>query len=285
MLSRVHAQLHEIRLDFHHAWLRGRERAALRRLGQVVAASEASGGNREVEELKAVVRGELARIEELAGESRASLDADRADVSAASSWVRPVVVVRGVCVRLVLRDRRAAIRRGLRSRYEAIGSLAAESTEFWYPLEREVTAVRSAMARLLAEREQRLAPFGDSAFPAWGARARGEVVAIGRAFAGQLRTHLLPKAPAVAGLLAGWWIANTYTTSHLSSALRSIGIGSGGTRVVSSSVYEAMSFWLPLLAAALCAYAGERVRAFYSAERMAEAGAGAEVGMVERREA
>jgi hypothetical protein len=27
-----------------------------------------------------------------------------------------------------------------------------------------------------------------------------------------------------------------------------------------------MSFWLPLLAAALCAYAGERVRGFYRVE-------------------
>jgi hypothetical protein len=61
----------------------------------------------------------------------------------------------------------------------------------------------------------------------------------------------------------GWWVANTYTDSHLRSTLRSIGIGTGGTRVVSSSTYEAMTFWLPLLAAALCAYAGERIGAFY----------------------
>lgn len=32
---------------------------------------------------------------------------------------------------------------------------------------------------------------------------------------------------------------------------------------MSSSTYEAMSFWLPLLAAALCAYLGERIGAFY----------------------
>jgi hypothetical protein len=89
------------------------------------------------------------------------------------------------------------------------------------------------------------------------------VASFGRVVGQQLRSHLLPKTPALAGLAVGWWIANTYTDSHLRSALRSIGIGSGGTRVVSSSTYEAMTFWLPLLAAALCAYAGERVRAFY----------------------
>jgi hypothetical protein len=43
------------------------------------------------------------------------------------------------------------------------------------------------------------------------------------------------------------------------SILRTVGIGSGGTHVVSGSTYRAMSFWLPLLAAALCAYIGERL--------------------------
>ena len=33
---------------------------------------------------------------------------------------------------------------------------------------------------------------------------------------------------------------------------------------MSSSTYEAMSFWLPLLAAALCAYLGERLAAYYT---------------------
>ncbi len=267
MLARVRAQLHELRLDLRHAWLRGRERAALRRLGEAVAASAASGGNPEVELRKAEIEVELARIETLKAESRASLEADRADMAAVAAWVQPVVVLRGMCVRLVLRHRRSAVRRELRPRYVALGALAAASAELWYPLEREVTAVRGELARLLAEREQRIAPFGGSAFPAWGARLRAESVQFGRALGLQLRSSLLPKTPALAGLAVGWWIANTYTDSHLSSALRSIGIGSGGTRVVGSSTLEAMSFWLPLLAAALCAYAGERIRTFYSDDR------------------
>ncbi len=266
MFSRVHAQLHEIRLDLRHAWLRGRERAALRRLGQAVMASPASGGSREIGRLKTEVQGELARIDALTEESRASLDADRADMSAASPWVRPVVAVRGVCVRLVLRDRRAGIRRAIGPRYDAIGKLASESAEFWYPLERELTAVRSEIARALAERERRVGRFGASALPAWSRRAGRVLIGFGRTVALQLRSHVLPKAPALAGLVVGWWIANTYTDSHLRSALRSIGLGSGGTRVVSSSTYEAMTFWLPLLAAALCAYAGERISAFYVAD-------------------
>jgi hypothetical protein len=265
MFARLHAQFHEVRLDLCRAWLRGRERAALRRLGQAVAASGASG-EEGVERLQSEIEGELARIEALAAESRTSLDSDRADLAVVASWVRPIVVLRGLCVRLVLRHRQAAIRRALRPRYEAVGGLAAASAEIQDPLEREVTAVRGELARVVAERERWVAPFGGTAFPGWAARARLETIGFGRAVRSQLRAHLLPKAPALAGLLVGWWIANTYTDSHLRSALRSIGIGSGGTRVVSSSTYEAMSFWLPLLAAALCAYAGERLRGLYRVE-------------------
>ena len=76
---------------------------------------------------------------------------------------------------------------------------------------------------------------------------------------GQLRSHLFPKAPALVGMAVGWWIANTYTDSRFRSALRSMGLASGGTHVVSGSTYRAMTFWLPLLSAALCAYIGERV--------------------------
>jgi hypothetical protein len=264
MLSRVQAQFHEVRLDLWHAWLRGRERAALRRLGEAVAASVVSGGDRQIEDGKGEIEKALANIESLKGESRASLDADRRDVAAVDPWIRPVVILRGICVRLVLRHRRSAVRRGLGPRYEALGGLAAASPHFWYPLEREVSAVRAELLGVLAERERRLAPFGGTAFPAWGARARSEATGFTRAVGNQLRSHLLPKAPALAGLAVGWWIANTYTDSHLRSTLRSIGIGSGGTRVVSSSTLEAMSFWLPLLAAALCAYAGERIRSFYA---------------------
>jgi hypothetical protein len=86
-----------------------------------------------------------------------------------------------------------------------------------------------------------------------------EASRFGRAFWNQLRPAILPKAPALAGLAAGWWIVNTYTDSRWKSLARSVGIGSGGTTVVSGDTYRAMRFWLPLLAAAVCAYAGERI--------------------------
>ncbi len=75
----------------------------------------------------------------------------------------------------------------------------------------------------------------------------------------QLQEKLLPRVSALAGLAAGWWVANTYTDSHWRSALRSLGIGRGGTHVVSSETFQAMSFWLPIVSAALCAYLGNRL--------------------------
>jgi hypothetical protein len=93
----------------------------------------------------------------------------------------------------------------------------------------------------------------------WTGPARREVRGLIGAVWGQLRGHLFPKAPALVGMAVGWWLANTYTDSRLRSALRSVGLASGGTHVVSGSTYRAMTFWLPLLAAALCAYVGERV--------------------------
>jgi hypothetical protein len=98
----------------------------------------------------------------------------------------------------------------------------------------------------------------------------------------QLRSMLLPKAPALAGMAMGWWIANTYTDSHVRSVLRSVGIGSGGTRVVSGSAYKAMSFWLPLLAAAMCAYLGERLAAYYRQRGGTEAVASVEAPAASR---
>jgi hypothetical protein len=263
MLARLQAQIHEIRLDLQGAWLHRRERSALRRLGEAVLASETSGSDPELHRIRDEVALTRGRIDAMTAERRAALETDRADVAEVSAWVLPLVIVRGVCTRLVLRHRQSLLRRTLRPRYEALGELAAAAPEVWQPLEREVAAIRSETARALAERERWTAPFGGTALPRWTSRVGSEIGGLSRALARQLRSQLLPKAPALAGLAVGWWIAQTYTDSHLRSALRSIGIGSGGTRVVSSSMYQAMSFWLPLLAAALCAYAGERTAMYH----------------------
>jgi hypothetical protein len=265
VFARLHTQVHEVRLDLRGRRLRHQERLGLRRIGEEVARAEAGGSEAFARLVGEIAEGER-RAAALVAADRASLDADRADLQAVAAWVRPAVVLRGLCTRLVLRHRRSLERRALRPRFEALGELATGSAERGADpgsLVRGVAAVRGQLAAVTAERERWVAPYGGSALPDWTARAGTEAVVFGRAVLTQLRSQLLPKAPAIAGLTVGWWIANTYTDSHFRSALRSLGIGGGGTRVVSSSTYEAMTFWLPLLAAALCAYLGERLAAYY----------------------
>jgi hypothetical protein len=262
MVVRLQAVFHQVRLDLRRSWLRRRERAALCRLGEACARAEPSD-SQEMQRWKQEIDAALGRIDSLTRESRRSLEADRTDLAIVARWMAPVVMLRGMCARLVLHHAKAAARRELRPRYEALGELAAGRPESATPVARQVAELRVELARVLAERERWVAPYGGSAIPAGAVRAGVEASGFGCAVARQLHSHLLPKAPALVGLAVGWWVANTYTDSHLRSALRSIGIGSGGTHVVSSSTYEAMTFWLPLLGAALCAYAGERIGVFY----------------------
>ena len=179
--------------------------------------------------------GETNHLAALAAECDRSLQADQADRAHVDFWMQPVVALRGYATRAVLRHRIARGERQLRSRFEALGRAAGANAN---PL-----------------------PASTMETPAWRVEAGVEAARFGRAFWAQLRPTLLPKAPALAGLAVGWWIANTYTDSRWKSLARSVGIGSGGTQVVSAETYRAMSFWLPLLAAALCAYLGDRVAA------------------------
>jgi hypothetical protein len=260
MLPRLTAQLHEIRLDLHGRWLRRQERAALRRLGEDVAAGPAND-NTELRAILTEIAEARRQLGALAEERAASLQADRTDLRRVATWVQPVVIARGLCARAVLHYRAAAVHRRLLPLHEALGALAAEHGLGLK--RREVVDARAGLACLTEEREQRLAPFGKTAHPEWMRRAGTEFVGLARAVMRQLRSTLMPKVPALAGLVVGWWIANTYTDSHVRSALRSLGIGHGGTHVVSGSTYKAMSFWLPLLAAAVCAYLGERLAESY----------------------
>jgi len=266
VFARLQTQLDQIRLDLQGRWLRRQERRALRRLGEAVAARPCEGDSEEVRRLTLALVDGRHRLDTLAADRAASLDADRADYAAVAPWMRPVVVMRGLSTRAVLRHRGAAARRLLGPHYEALGVAAANAGGGTA----DVSASRAALERLQAERARRLAGFGGTAHPVWMRHAGTEVQSLGRAIVSQLRSALVPKLPALAGMAAGWWIANTYTDSHVRSVLRSVGIGSGGTRVVSGSTYKVMSFWLPLLAAALCAYLGERIAQHYRQRQRAE---------------
>jgi hypothetical protein len=209
---------------------------ALRRAGERLAASSDPGAAGLLRPWQDEIRSATDRLADIAGERRAALEAEARDLAQVSWWIRPAVVMRGCTARMVLLDHRRRALLALDRAHEALGRAAA----------RDVEAITSVSATTL------------DADPGWAAASR-EARGLAAALWHQLRGHLFPKAPALAGMAVGWWIAGTYTDSRLRSVLRSIGIGSGGTHVVSGSTYRAMTFWLPLLAAALCAYAGERI--------------------------
>jgi hypothetical protein len=171
----------------------------------------------------------------LVAERRAVAEAERRDLARVAWWIRPAVVMRTLSSRAVLQDERRRRQRVLDVAHEALARAAGRGR---------------------AGDPPPLSAPGGPPVSGWASReAHGLTIA----FWGQLRSHIFPKAPALVGMAVGWWIANTYTDSRVRSVLHSVGIGSGGTHVVSGSTFRAMSFWLPLFAAALCAYAGERI--------------------------
>jgi hypothetical protein len=186
---------------------------------------------------QAEVRRAAEALASIAEERRMVAAEEARDLARVAWWVRPAVVLRALASRIVLHHRRHRALRDLDAAHESLGRAGAKG---------RVGILGCA------------APMAGGSAP-WTERVGREARGLARALWHQLRGFLMPKAPALAGMAVGWWIANTYTDSRMRSILRTVGIGSGGTHVVSGSTYRAMSFWLPLLAAALCAYIGERL--------------------------
>ena len=255
MIDYLQAQLHAIRLGVRQRGLRRRELVALARLGRMTLAD---GGSREGRLAVLAVEAATARdrLTALAEERRVALAQSRADLAAVPRWMAPVVLVRGASARAVLQQRRGLIEKAMHELHLTAGRLAMATATS--PAAREVQAIRSELAGAAGERQRRLAALGAHPLAGWVDRARKEGEQFGGAVWMQLRSQLTPKVPALAGMAMGWWITSTYTDSHARSILRSVGIGHGGTHVVSGSTYKAMHFGLPLLAAALCAYVGDR---------------------------
>ena len=169
-----------------------------------------------------------------------SLRRDRVDYAHVPAWARWLVVARGLLDRAVLRALRVSARR---ERDEACIALAQQS-----PSE-EVLRARAA-------REELEKAAGPLPLPLREAAHFGSF--LGR----EARTQLVPRIPALVGLAVGWWVAQTFTDSEFSATLHSWGIGSGPRHAVRSSTLKAMNFALPVLAAAVCSYAGSRLAAF-----------------------
>jgi hypothetical protein len=261
------------RQDYAARQARRRELQALARAGERIASHAQAAIAGDQGGLMARIRPLREQIAELTAEIERSRAKDRADYAAVSPGVRPLVVGRGFCERMVLRHLRARSRQRLEPLYQQLGAttvITPASASAFVPAVYSVPAVHSAATHTAAVHSA-ATPTGavDSASPSAPLsidRSSGvakEGVAFAITFVKQLQTTLIPRAPALAGLVVGWWIARTYTDSRWRSLLHRVGIGDGGTRVVSSETLQAMSFWLPILAAAICAYAGDRIARWF----------------------
>ena len=267
-LDRIAAAVVSWRLDWKIGPTRRRERVALRILGGALAGSAAVG--RLVDEVRSRGHAE----DHLRTALRASLEEDRADFATASGRARPFVVVRGVAARAVLRDRLRAARRAREETRERLGKAALDGSA---NVSREafvqdaIVRARDARARLSAlvtERAALLAPLGGSAWPDWMHGAGGEISSLTSALVRVLCGQFVRRLPALAGLAAGWWAAAMFTDSQLFATLHSWAIGHGASWAASTESFEAMRFWLPIAAAALCGCLGNlfgtRIRARYA---------------------
>jgi hypothetical protein len=187
--------------------------------------------------------------EKLAGLDRAlslSLARDRADYAAIAPWLRLLVVLRGLFDRAVLRALR---RRAMQARSlacERLGEASVDAAKG--PAADAARAARDAVWQAEAQLEP---------LPV----AVREAQQFSKFILKEARGQLVPRVPGLAGLGVGWWIAQTFTDSQFSATMHAWGLGEGPRHAVRSETLHAMSFWLPLLAAALASYAGSRLAA------------------------
>ncbi len=78
----------------------------------------------------------------------------------------------------------------------------------------------------------------------------------------------IPSVSTIAGLIAGSWVASTFTSSPVKGFLSSLGFMKGGTHVVSSTTYRFLSVLLPALAIAVTAYAVQKAMKAYREKQL-----------------
>jgi hypothetical protein len=267
MWKRVAALPRAARLQLTVRKARAAEARALAAIG---TASGVGARSEDPDVAAALVEAARLRVEigRLAGAEETSLEQDRADYQRVGAWLRPVVVARGLLDRAVLRGRARRLRGELRPVLQRVGAgavagLLRDERGAPRPAPREQAVVveehRRSLERATADRAALLEPFGGQALPGWAHAAGAETASLGVTIAKELRGKAVPRLPGLAGLAAGWWVAQSYTTSRWAAFGDALGVRRGGPRVVSAETYERLEFWLPLLAAATCAWASARV--------------------------
>lgn len=267
-------------LDLRLRRLRREESAALERAGRgfrpVPARPEAAWSAPVAEALARVA--ELEEHErELARRLAASLEADRRDYRATDAELgRWLIVVRGVLDRLVVRDEAWRARRELPRRYAELGArvMADPEAAEALPAEDRARAASAQKARrdAAAEREALLAPYGGQALPGALRVALAESASLLEFVREELSKKIFLRLPALAAMGAAWWATHHLTVSRRDRWLDGL-LGKGPS--LSEAGAEWLSFWLPLLAAALVAYListlEKRVRRRYLGEERSRA--------------
>jgi hypothetical protein len=211
----------------------------------------------------------LAEVEERLARS---LDNDRDDYATASASARCWIVLRGICERFALRDRRKLTRLELVERRVELGravdvATASAGTGFESDRRRELAAARARARAARERRELLLAPHGGKPLPPWAAALALEVPKFALYVVKELRTKFLPRLPVIAAMIATWWITRVFTDSRAETWLNELGLRDGASWKVSSETLERLRFWVPLLAAATCGwvteYLGRRIHARY----------------------
>jgi len=78
----------------------------------------------------------------------------------------------------------------------------------------------------------------------------------------------IPGASAATGLVAGGWVAATFTTSPIGAMLASWGLIPGATHAVSGLTYRLMSIIIPLFAAGATAYLAQKLLIIFRDRQM-----------------
>jgi hypothetical protein len=241
---------------------RGDERCSLAALGEslvrepVPATSGLEAARTEVAALDAQIVG-------LRDAVASSLRDDRIDYAAVAGWLHPLVISRGLASRSILRHRLRRLRKIREAACVRLGAAAAAGPEelpggarrFLEP----VREARSRVARATGEAEGLLAPIGGELLPRPVRLLAGEVAAFFHALLREVRAQVVPRAPALLGLVAGWWVTRTFTDSRFLATLHSLGIGSGPRVALDHGTYRFLAWGLPLLAAASCSYLSARL--------------------------
>lgn len=263
MLRRIAALPRAVRLHAEVESARRREARALVAAGEAACASRALGQGPEVARAVADAAALRERRDATRRAAAASFEQDRTDWAGASSGLKVLVLVRGWLVRAVLAAQRRRIERELAPLLGTIGAHALASPEAAATLPASLAAgveqERARAERAAAERARLLEPLGGHALPpAVGAGLR-EASRVALGVGRELRSRLVPRLPGLVGLAAGWGVAQSFTASRWAGVAERLGLRDGGPWVVSPETYERLESWVPLVAAALCAYLGSQL--------------------------